>query len=306
MSDDNNNNKGNIFNGIAGAALSVAGGIYQNISNRAESKKAFERQRQLINEANIYNAPINQMARLREAGLNPHLIYGQGPGSMVSANAGAPPAAHQENVMQNVGIYATMKQLANQKRQLDLQERDIKLRENQNPSIIKKTEAEADKINSDIDVNTHTIQTMLQQREYGSQLHELNKLALTIQNDSNKFSLQQQKALAPLVKLNYMLQNKAILSSINADSVRLAYEKELKDSRIKLDKAQIKEIGSKYDLNQQELDYLSIMHDMDISREIIRTAKDQYNYNDWLNSFFWSAERIIDTFNPLKFLGAVK
>lgn len=295
-----------IYTGAAAAGIGVIGSLIQNKANKKAATVAFNRQRQLINEANIYNAPINQMSRLREAGLNPNLIYGQGPGSMVSANAGTPPAEHNENIFQNVGIYATMKQLANQKRQLDLQERDIKLRENQNPSIIKKTEAEADKINSDIDVNTHTIQTMLQQREYRSQLHELNKLALTIQNDSNKFSLQQQKALAPLVELNHMLQNKAILSSINADSVRLAYEKELKDSRLKLDKAQIKEIGSKYDLNQQELDYLSIMHDMDISREKIRTAKDQYNYNDWLNSFFWSAERIIDTFNPLKFLGAVK
>lgn len=296
----------NIYDGTPAAALSVAGGIAQNVFNSYESTKAFQRQRQLINEANIYNAPINQMARLREAGLNPHLIYGQGPGSMVSASAGTPPAAHHENVMQNLGIYASMKQLDMQKRQLDLQERDIKLREQQNPSIIKKNEAEADKTNSEIDVNTHTIQTMLQQREYGSQLHELNKLALSIQNDSNKFSLEQQKALAPLVELNHMLQNKAILSSIDADNVRLAYERELKNSRINLDKAQLQEIGSKYDLNQQELDYLSIMNDMQISREKIRTAKDQYNYNDWLNSFFWSAERIIDTFNPLKFLGAVK
>lgn len=299
---DNNN----IFNGIGGAVLGAAGTIYQNSQNRKEAEKAFQRQRQLINEANIYNAPINQMARLRDAGLNPHLIYGQGPGSMVSANAGTPPPAHQENIAENLGIYATMKQIANQKRQLDLQERDIIIREQQNPSIIKKNEAEADKTNSEIDVNTHTIQTMLQQREYASQLHELNKLALTIQNDSNKFSLQQQKALAPLVELNHMLQNKAIISSINADNVRLAYERELKNSRINLDKAQLKELGSKYDLNQQELDYLSIMNDMQISREKIITAKDQYNYNDWLNSFFWSAERIIDTFNPLKFLGAVK
>lgn len=297
MSDSNS-----IYSGLAAAGLSVVGGIAQNFANQREAERAFQRQRQLIKEANIYNAPINQMARLREAGLNPHLIYGQGPGSMVSASAGAPPAAHQENVMQNLGIYASMKQLDIQKRQLDLQERDIKLREAQNPSIIKKNEAEADKTNSEIDVNAQTMLNMMQSREHQNQLIDLNKVALTIQNDSNKFDLEQRKLLAPLVKLNQILQNQAIVSKIDADNMRLVFERELKDSRLKLDNATIKEIGSRYNLNEQSKEYLDVMNDLQLTREKIRTYKDEYNYNDWLNSFFWSCERIIDTFNPLKFL----
>lgn len=296
----------NIFNGIGGALVGAAGTIYQNAQNRKEAEKAFQRQRQLINEANIYNAPINQMARLREAGLNPHLIYGQGPGSMVSANAGTPPAAHQENIAENIGIYASMKQLQMQKRQLDLQERDIKLREAQNPSIIKKNEAEADKTNSEIDVNTHTIQSMLQQREYASDLHQLNKLALTIQNESNRFDLEQRKLLAPLVKLNQMLQNKAIVNQIDATNTRLAYERELKDSRLKLDEKTLNEISSRYDLNVQSKEFLSVMNDLQIAQEKFKASKDEFYANDWLNSFFWSAERIINVFNPLKFLLPIK
>jgi hypothetical protein len=291
-----------IYGSIGDALLGVAGTIYQNAENRKEAERAFQRQRQLINEANIYNAPVNQMARLKEAGLNPHLIYGQGPGSMVSASAGTPPAAHQENIAENLGIYASMKQLDMQKRQLDLQERDIKLREAQNPSIIKKNEAEADKTNSEIDVNTQTMLNMMQSREHQNQLIDLNKVALTIQNDSNKFDLEQRKLLAPLVKLNQILQNQAIVSKIDADNMRLVFERELKDSRLKLDNATIKEIGSRYNLNEQSKDYLEVMNDLQLTREKIRTYKDEYNYNDWLNSFFWSCERIIDTFNPLKFL----
>lgn len=49
----------------AGAAL--AGGLITNRANR----KATERQ-------NEYNTPRNQMLRYQDAGLNPHLIYGQG------------------------------------------------------------------------------------------------------------------------------------------------------------------------------------------------------------------------------------
>lgn len=295
-----------IYSGAAAAGIGVLGTLIQNKANKKAATVAFNRQRQLINEANIYNAPINQMSRLREAGLNPNLIYGQGPGSMLSANAGTPPAEHNENIFQNVGIYATMKQIANQKRQLDLQERDIKLREAQNPSIIKKNEAEADKTNSEIDVNTHTIQNMLQTREYQSQLHELNKTALMIQNESNRFDLEQRKLLAPLVKLNQMLQNKAIVNQIDATNTRLAYERELKDSKLKIDEKTMNEIASRYDLNVQSKDFLSVMNELQISQEKFKAYKDEYYQNDWLNNFFLSAERIINVFNPLKFLLPVK
>lgn len=41
--------------------------------------------------SNLYNHPLSQIERLREAGLNPNLIYGSSPGSAVG-NAGAIPA----------------------------------------------------------------------------------------------------------------------------------------------------------------------------------------------------------------------
>ena len=245
----------NIYDGIAAAGLSVVGGIAQNIANRRESEKAFERQRQLINEANIYNAPINQMARLREAGLNPHLIYGQGPGSMVSASAGTPPAAHQENVMQNVGIYASMKQLQMQKRQLDLQERDIKLREQQNPSIIKKNEAEADKTNSEIDVNTQSMLNMMQDREHRNQLLELNKSAIALSNAMQDFSLEERKRLSPLIELNQMLQNEQIMSNIRLDKIRVGIQQSLAKSSIAVNDAQIEKIGADTNMNKFELKF---------------------------------------------------
>ena len=239
----------NIYDGTPAAALSVAGGIAQNVFNSYESTKAFQRQRQLINEANIYNAPINQMARLREAGLNPHLIYGQGPGSMVSANAGSPPAAHHENVMQNLGIYASMKQL-------ELQERDIKLREAQNPSIIKKNEAEADKTNSEIDVNTQTMLNMMQDREHRNQLIELNKSAIALSNAMQDFTLEERKRLSPLLELNQMLQNEQIMSNIRLDKIRVAIQSSLAKSSVALNDAQIEKIGADTNMNRFELKFL--------------------------------------------------
>lgn len=245
----------NIFNGIGGAVLGAAGTIYQNSQNRKEAEKAFLRQRQLINEANIYNAPINQMARLRDAGLNPHLIYGQGPGSMVSANAGTPPPAHQENIAENLGIYATMKQIANQKRQLDLQERDIKIREAQNPSIIKKNEAEADKTNSEIDVNTQSMLNMMQDREHRNQLLELNKSAIALSNAMQDFNLEERKRLSPLLELNQMLQNEQIMSNIRLDKIRVGIQQSLANSSIAVNDAQIEKIGADTNMNKFELKF---------------------------------------------------
>lgn len=60
-----------------------------NYLNQKFSEKMYERQRndaiEFWNMQNAYNDPSAQMARFRNAGLNPHLIYGQGAGG---GNAG--------------------------------------------------------------------------------------------------------------------------------------------------------------------------------------------------------------------------
>jgi len=82
---------------VVGAALISAGGgavnsvsqAFQNRGNRRFAREMYGRQYddniKFWNMQNEYNSPQAQMARFQEAGLNPHLIYGQGnPG-----NAGA-------------------------------------------------------------------------------------------------------------------------------------------------------------------------------------------------------------------------
>ena len=52
---------------------------------KTASNLAFQQQQDLINQQNIYNSPQLQMQRLRDAGLNPNLVYGQvSPGSQTS------------------------------------------------------------------------------------------------------------------------------------------------------------------------------------------------------------------------------
>ncbi len=98
--------------GVAGAGMSILGGIggfIQGRKNRklarqlqqqqldwqqAENERAFQRNVDMWNMQNAYNSPSAQMKRLIEAGLNPNLAYG----SLGDANATSAPAYNAASV----------------------------------------------------------------------------------------------------------------------------------------------------------------------------------------------------------------
>lgn len=83
-----------------GSAISAGGGIVSNIFNNSAIDKQNRYNLDLWNKQNEYNTPKNQMDRFKQAGLNPHLIYGQGN----SGNAGAPtPSAAKSLDLSAVG-----------------------------------------------------------------------------------------------------------------------------------------------------------------------------------------------------------
>lgn len=67
---------------VAAAAGNAATGILGNVLNNRYAKKQLERQNEFNKEMwaldNAYNSPAAQMERLRAAGLNPNLVYGNG------------------------------------------------------------------------------------------------------------------------------------------------------------------------------------------------------------------------------------
>ena len=74
-----------IGKGIASIAPSLIGGITSigsnllgNKSRKKEASRAFNYSKRMFDYQNAYNTPTKQMQRLREAGLNPALMYGQG------------------------------------------------------------------------------------------------------------------------------------------------------------------------------------------------------------------------------------
>ncbi|AXH77363.1 MAG: DNA pilot protein [Microviridae sp.] len=66
---------------LIGSALGAASTVATNSAQRRTNLEIYDRQRADAladyNKNNQYNSPKEQMARFKEAGLNPHLIYGQ-------------------------------------------------------------------------------------------------------------------------------------------------------------------------------------------------------------------------------------
>lgn len=75
--------------GAGSGALNSVSQMHQNKKNRQFTREMYDRQKadalEFWNLQNEYNSPQAQMGRFQEAGLNPHLIYGQGN----SGNSGA-------------------------------------------------------------------------------------------------------------------------------------------------------------------------------------------------------------------------
>ncbi|UPW41458.1 DNA pilot protein [Dipodfec virus UA23Rod_1340] len=102
---------------VGASVASTAGNIFTNRSNHREAKRAREWQegmyaRQLAdsrenwNMQNEYNSPAAQMERLREAGLNPNLVYGNGANNTNSSNAATPSHGAWSPYSAPMGIYS--------------------------------------------------------------------------------------------------------------------------------------------------------------------------------------------------------
>lgn len=75
---------------IATAAIPVADKLWDSYNSRKAAKKQYNYQMEMWNANNLYNSPLQQMERLREAGLNPNLVYGNGSATHTATMASAP------------------------------------------------------------------------------------------------------------------------------------------------------------------------------------------------------------------------
>ena len=79
---------------VSGGSSLLNTGLNSIFANSANSKAKnqlltqFWMQNYFMNKQNEYNKPVNQMKRLKEAGLNPHLVYGNGATTLSAGPSG--------------------------------------------------------------------------------------------------------------------------------------------------------------------------------------------------------------------------
>ncbi len=93
---------------------SLAGNIFGNSGRRREQKRANKYNLQQWHRQNAYNDPSAQMSRLKDAGLNPNMIYGTSPTSATGNSTPVPTAKAAEykidNPLSEIQTYANVKQ----------------------------------------------------------------------------------------------------------------------------------------------------------------------------------------------------
>ena len=125
---------GAIAAGAGSIGSSLIGGIMQNTANRMSASRQHWRNTQQWenqnawnlqqwNRENEYNSPQMQMARFKEAGLNPHLIYGKGtPGNataLKSPDVKGYTRAESRNVTQGIDVMGEYNRFKNLEAQTD-------------------------------------------------------------------------------------------------------------------------------------------------------------------------------------------
>ena len=129
------------------SAIPIVGGIIEGAMNNSSNKEIARENREfsldMWNRNNEYNTPLAQMQRLKAAGLNPNLMYGQG----TTGNSSAPAKADGANPTQYKLNFLEAAQLHQQQK---LNEQSIQLQKSQTEL----NHAQAQKVNAET-ANTH-------------------------------------------------------------------------------------------------------------------------------------------------------
>lgn len=211
----------------AGAISSLGSSLITNAGNRKSQERANEWNIEQWHRQNMYNDPKQQMTRLKNAGLNPNLIYGTSPTSAVGNAEGVAPSKATEykidNPLRDISLHANMKnveaQTDNLKEQSNVITQEANLKAAQTNKITH--EGKSAKLKSDID--KELLQSTLDGlRESNRQKSEVTK-GYTIDN-----TVKDKGAKDKLLILKHQAENSAkITRGTQLDNDIKGIEKEL-------------------------------------------------------------------------------
>lgn len=140
------------FNTSLNALLDYGAAALNNYYSKKAAKESWDRNLQMWNLENEYNHPINQMVRLRDAGLNPNLVYGTGTSTLAASSKSAPVAQQsfpQLDILGKMNAYQDLKQK-------DATTENIKAQKQVNEANAREAEARAKIAEKDAEIYMET------------------------------------------------------------------------------------------------------------------------------------------------------
>lgn len=234
---------------------------------RATQLQLYEQQRKdtldLMNRQNAYNSPAQQMERLREAGLNPHLIYSGGATNpSVSASPAPPPQLQPINKYFDPQGFQAASQIYLQLQSLELQNKNLDLQNRGLEADVKLKERQGNLLDEQAISEITNRQNTISQTELNYQAYKFNSQLRTLEVEMQSLDYKYKKILYPLQEINAVLQNeKERANIVNVKTMTLA-DKLLKG-------AQLEDIKAKVKLSIQEYNFLEAVNDYRITTEAL-------------------------------------
>lgn len=243
------------FSSILGA-VPVVGGVlngitqmFTNSSNRKWQVKMYKRQRADAladwNMQNEYNSPAAQMARLKAAGLNPNLVYGNGAQATAQSMPRASSAGNNVNTAPRFDISGMFPMLMFQLKE-QMQSQQIENLKTQN--LVMQSQ-----VNKNI-AGTESLETQTQLTRFNLEMAEtLKDVNIQIANGNlRNINVRSDVMLAANERAAAMQSSNLAIAAQNV--LRLRLENEMNPLRRQLIQAQIDNIDASTELRQQTID----------------------------------------------------
>lgn len=141
--------------GLAGAGASLFGGLVNNAWADARSDKQWNRTLYMQDKMNAYNAPVAQMERLAQAGLNPNLVYGNG-GSVIQSAGGNAPNPPNTAPIDTQGVLQMVQTVVNGMLEKDKIQAEKEISEAKNTTTKEVTQMQNTTSERNVDVTTQS------------------------------------------------------------------------------------------------------------------------------------------------------
>lgn len=219
---------------IIPALITAAAGIYGSVKANQANRKLYEEQRawqeQQRDEQNLYNSPVQQMSRLKEAGLNPHLIYSNGGATMPSATAGTVQPPEIKNPLANLSnslIYQQLKNLRAEENSIKSQSKNIQadtLKKQAETSLITEQAETQLELTMQARWNSSIAELNYQDRvneiQYNAEYRKLSLISQDVLNDISKADRDIRRQANDLEVLAKMLSNEYVQSQLVTENFR--------------------------------------------------------------------------------------